>query len=301
MGRVNLWRPEPKRRAGIVRPPVVPGVPLANYSNGQLAVRLARRSNLPQQSPGIAWARAMNDANRPEKDAAREAVLRLFTLEEFPHLKILTFPASEWRFERELLRLREHLVRLHKRGPSVTQIVGMEREEDVFRAAVANIPRGERKGAQRIRVVSDRAFVGAATAVVQTAHISGFYRIAFEDFALEENPHAQCFNGAWLDFNGHIGPRRLQAIERFWHRQMCADGVLVITIMNGRTHPEVGDLIRRAGKVETMLEARLAGSICEQANYYGDAAPMVQVVLRRVSGDASVLVGARKAKERAAS
>jgi hypothetical protein len=279
---LNLWRPEPKRRAGIVRPPVVPGVPLSRYSNKELAVRLVRRSNLPKQDPGIAWARAMREANRAEKDAAREAVLRLFTVDEFPQLSILTFPASEWRFESALLAMRESENQLRRAGPQNTRIIGLEREEDVFRAAVANIPRGQKKSASRIRVIPAPPY---ATGAVQTMHISGMYRASFEDFALCDaatDLGPWWFHAAWLDFNGHIGSRRLEAIERFW-RDRVRD-VLVITIMNGRTHPDVTSLIEKAGRLETMLESRLPGALCESASYYGDGAPMVQIVLRRISG-----------------
>ncbi len=91
---VNLWKPESKRRSGIVRlPPVVPGVPLSRYTNTELGVRIARRAGQARQDPGIAWARLMNSANRPEKDTARDAVLRLCSVERFPRLTMLTFPA----------------------------------------------------------------------------------------------------------------------------------------------------------------------------------------------------------------
>lgn len=266
MSRLNLWKPQPKRRAGIVRPPVVPGLPMARYNHGELAVRLNRRSNAPDVEPGIAWARL---DNRAEKQKAREDVLRLFTKEAFPKLSILTFPGMKWEFERALMTQRERPKQLHSGGLENTTVVGLEREEAVYRAAVANIPRGvEGSRSARIRVFNTPSF---ATAAIGTRHLHRFFRCAFEDYALKEcgelGQGFRLFNAAWLDFNGHIGPRRLEAMERFWSRQI--ESVLIVTILQGRTHTDVTAAINAHGSIERLLETRLTGSKCETATYYG--------------------------------
>lgn len=273
MARLNLWKPEPKRRAGLVRPPVVPGICLTKYTNHELGVRIARRSNAPRQEPGVAWARLMHSANRPEKDAAREAVLELLTVERFPRLKILTLPASEWRFERALLTRRGEP---EDRGPSRTDIRSLERDIAVYRAACHNIPRSRSATRKReeVRTPQCPAF---ASAHVQTAQIGGFYCCEFEDFAT-----ADIFDAAWLDFTGKLTPSRLAAIVRFWDRQLRS--LLVVTLYNGRTCDWITGLIRGAGGTENLLASRLDGSVVEGVLHYGDGAPMVQIVLRRTSG-----------------
>lgn len=276
--RVNLWRPEPKRRAGIVRPPVVPGLCLSKYSNHELAVRIARRSNAPRQEPGIAWARLMHAANRPEKDVARDTVLARMTLAHFPtHLKVLTFPASEWRFERALLAQRNEP---ESKGPRATQLIAMERDIAVFRAACHNIPTSRSASRKRneVRVLSTPAF---ASARVQTAKVGEFMCCAFEDYANAET--LQTFDAAWLDFNGKLSPSRLDAIARFWNRQLRS--LLVVTLYNGRTEVRITNLIRDAGGIEHLLASRLPGSVVDDVMHYGDGAPMVQIVLRRDSGE----------------
>lgn len=276
--RVSLWKPEPKRRAGIVRPPVVPGVSLSKYTNHELGVRIARRSNAPRQEPGIAWARLMHAANRPEKDAAREAVLRLLTVARFPSLKILTLPASEWRFERELLALRGEP---KDRGPSRTDIRSIERDIAVYRAACHNIPRSRSVACKRetVRTPECPPF---ASAHVQTAQITSFHCCTFEDFANDDSDRTGVFHAAWLDFTGKLTPSRLDAIARFWDRQLRA--LLVVTLYNGRTCDRITSLIRDAGGVEHLLASRLPGSVVEDVMHYGDGAPMVQVTLRREHG-----------------
>lgn len=278
MARVNLWRPEPKRRAGIVRPPVVPGLSLSRYSNKELAVRIVRRSNLPKQDPGIAWARLMRESNRPEKDTAREAVLQLFTIEQFPRLSILTFPASAWRFELALLEMREG-VDFTRHGPRRTIITAVERDEAIFRAAVHSIPRGRAESRLgRVRVLEAPRY---ATACVNSAHISRFSRCTFEDYATYDGgvERERSLDAAWLDFNGHLSPSRLAAIESFWNRRLRS--LLVVTLLNARTCDWISARAKYHGGVEHLLAASLPESSVESVMQYGDTSPMIQVVLRR--------------------
>jgi hypothetical protein len=279
--RVNLWKPEPKRRAGIVRTPVVPGLCLSKYTNTELGVRIARRANHPRQEPGIAWARLMHSANRPEKDMAREAVLRLLTPDHFPVLKILTFPASEWRFERDLLAMRGEPT---DRGPHRTDINAIERDIAVYRAACHSIPRSRSKKRKReaVRTPTCPAF---ATACVQTAQVGAFYCCTFEDFA-KDSANYGVFHAAWLDFNGKLTASRLSAIARFWERQVGS--LLVVTLYNARTDEGINRLIHGAGGIEHLLALRLPGSVVEDVTHYNDAAPMVQIVLRRAYGSPSL-------------
>jgi hypothetical protein len=272
--RVNLWKPEPKRRAGIVRmPPVVPGVALSRYTNTELGVRIARRSNQPRQEPGIAWARLMNAANRPEKDVAREAVLRCMSIERFPNLKVLTFPASEWRFEHALLALRGEP---EDRGPRRTLIHSMERDIAIYRAACHNIPRS-RSATRKFDEVRTPSCPAFASAHVQTARIGEFFCCEFEEFAYAER--TAFYHAAWLDFNGQLTQRRLDAIERFWTRQVRS--LMVVTLLELHQSDWMRGRIAQAGGTEYLLASRLLGSAIESVTRYGDGAPMVQVTLRR--------------------
>lgn len=284
MSPLNLWKPEPRRRSGIVRAPVVPGLSLSKYTNHELGVRIARRANAPHQEPGIAWARLMHAVSRPEKDAARDAVLARLTCERLPRLKVLTFPSSEWRFERTLLAMRGEP---EDRGPSCTLIHSVERDIAVYRAACHNIPRSPSalyKG-HRVRTPPCPPF---ATAHVQTAKIGAFYCCTFEDFANAGGTSTGVFDAAWLDFNGKLSPSRLSAIARFWDRQLRS--LIVITLYNARTSERITSLIRDAGGVEHALASRLCGSVVDDVMHYGDGAPMVQIVLRRISGEPSNLM-----------
>lgn len=279
---LNLWKPEPKRRSGIVRlPPVVPGVPLTKYTNTELGVRIARRSGQPRQEPGIAWARLMNASNRPEKDAARDAVLDMCSVARFPSLKIFTFPASEWRFEYALLSARGERP---DRGPRTTTIHAIERDVAVFRAAVHNIPLGggdPKRG--HVRTPEVPSF---ASAHVQTAKIGSFLCCAFEDYAA--SAAREVFHAAWLDFNGQLSPSRLDAIERFWADRVRS--LLVVTVLKLHMSDWMWGRINAHGGVEHLLAARLAGSEIEAVRHYGDGAPMVQIALRRTSGSPRLLV-----------
>lgn len=292
MSRLNLWKPEPKRRAGIVRPAVVPGLALSRYSCKELGVRIVRRSNLPTQEPGIAWARLMRAANRPAKDDARDAVLRLLTRECFPRLSMFTFPASEWRFERALLAVREGEKEMRRRGPTWTRILSVERDEAIYRAACHNIPRG-REGTRsgRVRVFNAPSF---ATACVNSPHIERFFRCTVEDYAAGERHEygqgVRFFDAAWLDFNGHLSPSRLTAIERFWSQRLRS--LLVVTLLNARMGDWITARVKHHGSLEQLLSTSLPGSVIESVSCYGDGAPMLQVVLRRTSGEPSLAVEA---------
>jgi hypothetical protein len=229
----------------------------------------------------------MHSANRPEKDAAREAVLRMLTVERFPNLKILTLPASEWRFEHALLAERGEP---EDRGPRRTLIHSLERDIAVYRAACHNIPRSRsatRKG-EEVRTPACPPF---ASAHVQTAKVGAFYCCTFEDFANDDDDCAACFDAAWLDFTGKLTPSRLDAIARFWERRLRS--LLVVTLYNGRTCDWITGLIRGAGGIEQLLASRLAGSVVENVLHYGDAAPMVQVALRREHGMARLFAARR--------
>ncbi len=285
MSPLNLWKPEPKRRSGIVRmPPVVPGVSLSRYTNTELGVRIARRIGQPRQDPGIAWARLMRESNRPKKDAAREAVLDLLSVGQFPNLKILTFPASDWLFEHALFARRGEPT---DRGSRTTQVWAMERDVAVFRAACHNIPVG-RLGGKRgaVRHLEPPPF---ASANVQTAKVGCFLCCGFEDFALAGT--LGCFNAAWLDFNGQLTQRRLDAIEYFWKRQVRS--LLVVTLLELHQSDWMRGRISNHGGTEHLLASRLSGAEIESVSRYSDGAPMVQIVLRRVSGTPETLrVGA---------
>lgn len=273
---LNLWKPERKNSGRIALPPVVPGVSLDRYTNRELGVRIARQTNNPRQEPGVAWARLMHSANRPEKDDARAAVLARMGVDRFPRLKVLTFPASEWRFERALLALRGEP---DGRGNSRTDIHAIERDIAVYRAACHNIPRSAsnaRKG-EHVRTVHCPRF---ATANVQTAKITQFYCCEFECYA--QNGNLGYFDAAWLDFNGKLTPSRLAAIARFWDRQLRS--LLVVTLYNARTDDSITRKIMDAGGIEHLLASRLTGSMIEDVLHYGDGAPMVQVMLRREAG-----------------
>lgn len=296
---LNLWKPE-KRRTGIVRmPPVVPGVALSRYTNTELGVRIARKSGQPRQDPGIAWARLMRESNRPEKDIARDAVLDLCGTDRFPNLSILTFPSSDWRFERALLQRRGEP---ESSGPHATRILSLERDIAIYRAACHNMPRGknslrgknsqQRRQAKRngeIRQLSAPSFASAATASVK---IAAFFCCSFEDYATKASGEAfakgmHLFDVAWLDFNGQLTPSRLSAIERYWNRQVRS--LLVVTLLNLHLSDWMRGRIAFHGGTEHLLNARLAGSRIESAMPYGDRAPMMQITLRRESGKANPL------------
>lgn len=108
-----------------------------------LAGRILNR-NSHGGSPGTRFIQRDNTA-KVLKAEARHRVLELFFLRSFAaQLRILTFPSTNWIFEGALLNSRQqssHALTNTKRPVGVrTMLVGIEREEAIYRSALNFIP-----------------------------------------------------------------------------------------------------------------------------------------------------------------
>lgn len=245
------------------------GSELARYSMGDLADRLWLRRTI---SPGVAFARP---SPRTEKDAAREEVVNCFSQRFYPRgLTLLTMPGLYWTFERELLRRREQRRMKKAKGLDRTFITGLESDEAIFRASFKFMPGVVYQEERGVAVLPSHP---AATATVRTPLIVRYHRCEFEQYVGVDDSFQ--FDGAWLDFNGQMTIRRLDAIYRLWTTSLRS--CLVVTGLNARTDAEVTARIHDAGGISKLLHNLCPGSRVIRSITYCDTTPMFQVTLVR--------------------
>lgn len=215
-------------------------------------------------SRGVRFVRRESTA---EKDKARGALLRL-TLwlsggNRGPGFSMLTMPGMDWSFEWGLLAARESrplLTSGSRKVPRRTFIEAIESDPLIYRGAMRAMP-----GNWDIQF---RESIPCAKATVRTPLVMRFHRCELEEYAIW-NPGHQ-LDAAWLDFNGPITPRRLDAVQALWRDRLRR--MLAITVMAGRDAYH-GDDSRVAA-----LVARLPGARMMQRIRYADHAPMLQLV-----------------------
>lgn len=238
---------------------------LAKLTTEELAghYRYHRRTN----RPGHAFARP---GERPEKTAARDAILRLFSRRAWPNgLKIVTMPGLNWIFERRLLEMRESSGKLNRGKLSRTYIWSIEGDEGIFRSSLANMP-GCSHG------LAERWAVEGSTCAMRTPLIQRYNRCWFEDYAHLDHPSV---DAAWFDFNGPLTERRLEGLVRFWENRVRS--YLIVTVLNGRTTGMINELLDTHGSVARLLQVFMPQSSIVEDRRYADTCPMAQVILRR--------------------
>lgn len=181
------------------------------------AVRLRREA-----TPGEAFIQKLHnhpEAERVKAFYSRGPVMSLY--HEFPGtLRILTLPGLKWIFERRLLKWRS-------KNLLETQITAVESDPAIYRAALAWMPGTELSVRDSNTVISNVAWYEHTT---------------FEEL-IERGPLS--IDGAWLDFNGPLSMRKLEAIWALW--QQVADSI-VVTFLTARAPRDItAQYIRRGG------------------------------------------------------
>jgi len=229
-------------------------------------------------TPGTRFVRRSGEA-KSVKMASRMRVLDLFDRNVFvDQLRILTFPSTNWIFEGMLINNRAGTTRVRhiQRVPVGlhTMIVGIEREESIYRTALNLIP-SVRYGFRT------KECPPYATSSLRTFSIKRFLRCEFEGLA-ESEVSVDCkgmvFNGAWLDFNGCISMRRKNAIEKFLLNHTNGNCRLVVTAANCRYNSE-SEEYWGSDKFGSILS--WCGSMGEvlYSAYYKSSVPMIEFAI----------------------
>ena len=207
---------------------------------------------------GIAFAQKMASHSNPEKSSARAAVFVHYRDRIWPGpLRILTLPGLKWPFERMLTKARACY------AGSTTEIYAVESDAAIFKASLHWIPGRDR----RIEVVDSD--------VVRTPQVAWYELAQVEEFI------SRCalpdFDAAWLDFNGVLNDRKIEAIYSFW--QISLRHSLTVTSMVARA-PEANE-----GKIVGTLLDLLPHSELVYSRRYVEKVPMHQVMVKRKGED----------------
>jgi hypothetical protein len=221
-----------------------------------------------QPSGGMLFAR---NPDREAKDAARQKILDLFTPAEKPgHLRILTMPGLDWRFERKLLGSREGDW-MRKAGPGRTGITAVENDRYIYYSAVTTMP-GLNTRRALTRFLPPESFAERTT---RTKFLNEFHFANVDDLMRETTKR---WDAVWLDYTGPLTVERLRLIARFYNESVR--DTLIVTALKARYNRETSDAIDRAGGHSEWLRKYLPGEILHDIEYF-DTSPMAQFAVRR--------------------
>lgn len=230
---------------------------------------LAAHQVSAQARSGVAFAR---NADGEEKQAARQRVLDLFSLHQWPsRLHFLTMPGVQWRFERRLLGLRE-VGWLRKPKPSTTYFTSCESDRSVFHAAVAQMP-GLHTTNSKLKRVKPFPF---AEMGVKTRYATLFFANVDDFMAAEWNDG---WDAAWLDYTGPLNVERLALIKRFYLSHVRH--VLIVTSLKSRYSSSTIRAIHQAGGHSEWMRHSLKGEVLHDIEYF-DTSAMHQFAVQRV-------------------
>lgn len=167
------------------------------------AVRLRGRDD-----PGMRFAR-LGVCGNAGKHAARLRARDALLGEDLR--SFLTMPGLYFAFEWLLLQKRERgrVMRFDERGrcPERTYITAIEREPEIYRAAVRYMPAAREAG--HLKVLTP---VSGARYSMMSSHITRYHQMTFESFA----KLGVRTDGAFLDFCGPLTAKRCAAIGQWW-------------------------------------------------------------------------------------
>jgi hypothetical protein len=178
----------------------------------------------------------------------------------------LTMPGLYFAFEWMLLEKRESrrvLRRDRPRRPERTYITAIEREPEIYRAAIRYMP-GRAQGYFKTLEPID-----GARHSMMNSHITRYHQITLERYA----EHGRRQDAAFLDFCGPLTSRRCRAIAKLWSTSETR--VLAVCWMNGRY--EAGWNCERAFK---RLLFSCPSAVTVDDFSYGQ---FRQVILRRIA------------------
>lgn len=225
---------------------------------------------ITRPSGGVLFAR---NPDREEKDAARQLILDLFTRDARPeHLRILTMPGLDWRFERKLLGKREGDWMRHA-GASNTRITAIENDRYIYYAAVHKMPGLHTKRALTT-ILKAAPF---AEQTVKTKFVGAFHFANIDDLMAETT---EAWDAAWLDYTGPLTVERMKLIAQFFERSVR--GTLVVTALKARHNRETSNAIERAGGHSEWVRKHLPGTVLHDIEYF-DTSPMAQIAVRKAA------------------
>lgn len=220
-----------------------------------------------QPSGGMLFAR---NPDREAKDAARQKILDLFTPKERPnHLRILTMPGLDWRFERKLLGRREGDW-MRKAGPSRTGITAVENDRYIYYSAVTTMP-GLNTRRALTRFLPPESFAERTT---RTKFLNEFHFANVDDLMRETTKR---WDAVWLDYTGPLTVERLRLIARFYSNSVR--DTLIVTALKARYNKETSTAVERVGGHSEWLHAHLPGEVLHDIEYF-DTSPMAQFAVR---------------------
>lgn len=219
-------------------------------------------------SGGMLFAR---NPDREHKDAARQQILDIFTLDAFPQpLSILTMPGLDWRFERKLLGKREGDW-MRRAMPHVTRITAVENDRFIYYSATHKMPGLHTKN-PLTRIV---AAPGFAERTISTKFIDQFHFANIDDLMAATD---ETWDAAWLDYTGPLTTDRLRLIAAFYERSVRS--VLIVTALKARYNRDTARAVERAGGHSEWLRVSLPGEVLHDIEYF-DTSPMAQFAVRK--------------------
>lgn len=233
---------------------------------------LAARQRIIEPSGGVLFAR---NANGEEKIKARQLVLDLFQPEVWPgHLRLLTMPGINWRFERLLLGAREQGW-FYASNPRRTNFTAVENDRSIFFAAAAQMP-GVHTPNATVKHTKQHRSLDFAEIGVKTKYAALFF--ANVDDLMKQDGWDTGWDAAWLDYTGPLTIERLTIIRNF--QQRFVRSILVVTSLKARWNSAAMKAIDLAGDHSRWLRQYLEGDVLHDVDYM-DTSPMNQFAVRK--------------------
>jgi hypothetical protein len=218
-------------------------------------------------SGGVLFARS---DDREQKDIARQHIVDLFSLSEWPdHLSILTMPSSDWKFERKLLGRREGDW-FRRAGPSKTRFTSVENDRLIYYSAVTKMP-GLQTRRALVRSIHAPEFAEQGT---RTKFIGEFYFANVDDMMAVTTAR---WDAVWLDYTGPLSVERMRLIKTFYEQSVRS--TLIVTSLKARWNKITSEAVLRAGGHSAWLAKNLPGEVLHDIEYF-DTSPMAQFAVR---------------------
>jgi hypothetical protein len=220
-----------------------------------------------------------------QKDAAREMILNLFSLENYPgEIRIMTMPGVDWKFERLLLARREPGWTRGKRSYK-TYFTSAESNREIYFSSATQMPGiGLESGSNSSLFVSSnssRSFNRPppfAEYAIKSRYCSFFF-CNINDTIEYAIAHKWKLHGAWLDYTGPLTIKHLTTIAKFYRE--CITGTLAVTALKARWDRVTGVEINQFG-YEHWLHRYLPGEKLHFIEYF-DTSPMLQFAVKKPS------------------
>lgn len=208
-----------------------------------------------------------------EKRRMRDLVLELCGPEKHPEpIKILTMPASRWKFEATLSIRREGRFRECENGPIRTTFHCVENDRTIYYKALCNVPGITHPN----NVIKDIGKSKLAERTLSYLFIDRYYFTDVDALMQETDEQYDC---VWLDYLGPLTLKRLELIKLFFVNNI--KHTLVLTNLKGRWNKELGFSITQHNDYGNWLQSHFLGHTIEHYHEYFDTSPMVQIAISK--------------------